>query len=110
MKVNGVKYYRFYIRLDQMLFFENLLKDNNIDFFNEKELYTKVNSTTFYINKKDCTKIDKICVENNIELFDDYSHVPDERITHPQISKWAIKSIIILIFVLILVLIVVSNF
>ena len=102
MVINGIKYHRLYIRIDQIFIFEKLMIENNIKVINEKELHTNVNSSIFYVKEVDIDKIDEICIKHNIDLNDDFSNIPDERFWLQKLPKTIRVLIQIIIFIIII--------
>lgn len=82
------------------------MTQNSIQFINEKELHTDVDSNIFYIRKDDLEEVDKLCIENNIDLGDDYSNVLDDRYYENIVPKFikpfagAIAIILAILFLL----------
>lgn len=94
--------YRFYINIENIMFFESLMAENNILIKFEIEKLTNTKRQVFYSKKSDYSNIDEICRQNNIVILDEFSPYINERFTIQGFSKPLKIAFQILIFLIIL--------
>jgi hypothetical protein len=69
----GYKHTRYYVDIHQIALFENLMKEHGIKVISEIELNHNIKNGVFYVREVDIIKIDKVCLENDIHIHDDFS-------------------------------------
>jgi hypothetical protein len=94
--------YKFYINIENIMFFESLMAENNILIKCEIEKLTNTKSRVFYSKKSDYANIDEICKQNNIVILDELSLYINERFTIQSLSKPTKIAIQISFFLIIL--------
>lgn len=99
----GAKSVRFFIKVESLLLLKTLISEHNIPIKNEIEVFTNTNSLIFYALKKDFSKIDAICVANNIDILDQLT--PHYNYNLKKISKSLIIILSIMLFIIILLFI-----
>ena len=97
----GVEEFKFYIYQHNVFTLEKLMKDNNIEFYNEKIFGTNVRSFKYYIKNTDRKKLDNICSKNKIEVFIDSLPNIETRFPDLKISYLGFIFFIIILFLII---------
>lgn len=102
MKINNIDYQRVYIRIEHLFQFKRLMEKNQIELISEKELLTNINSQTFYVKKSEINLVDKICLQYNIEIHDDYTPHITDRYSLEKLSKPIRITVQIILIILVL--------
>ena len=100
----GEDVFKFYVYEHNVFFLEKLMSDNQIEFHNELILGTNINSTKYYIKNSDRKKLDKLLVNNDIEIFIDSIPRIETRFPEIKISLPIILIILVLILLFIVLL------
>jgi len=100
---------RFYIHIENTMFFESLMAKSNILIKCEIEKLTNTKSQVFYSKKLDYASIDEICKQNNIVILDECIPYFNERFTIQSVSK-PVKIILQILFFLIILFFIFQNY
>lgn len=101
----GQEEFKFHIRFEDTFTLERLLFENDIDFHNELEFQTNSRSNKYYIRNSDRIKFDKVCTDNQLEIFID--SLPNIETRFPKITSnllYIVFSLFMLILIIILII------
>ncbi|WP_299016724.1 hypothetical protein [uncultured Polaribacter sp.] len=93
---------RFYIKVEDLILFKTLMRENNIPIKNEIETFTNTNSLVFYALEQDFLKIDIVCVKNNIEIIDNITPYFTTNFNFRKLPKSILVILKIILFIIIL--------